>query len=201
MSKVTNNPWRRRQAVKSSAFRWISLREKFLVIVVQFYKFDFHIINERRNIYMANIMDKYSDDEFIKIVQQSFSYKECLFNLGYHSNSGASTNRLKQKIQQLNIDVSHFTSKIPMVRSEENIFIENSTASQKTLRDWYKKGNYVLYVCSICGQEPIWQGKQLTLILDHKNGINNDDRLENLRWVCPNCNQQLPTTGFHGNKS
>ena len=137
---------------------------------------------------MANIMDKYSDDEFIKIVQQSSSYKECLFNLGYHSNSGASTNRLKQKIQQLNIDVSHFTSKIPMVRSEENIFIENSTASQKTLRDWYKKGNYAPYVCSICGQEPIWQGKQLTLILDHKNGINNDDRLENLRWVCPNCN-------------
>ena len=152
---------------------------------------------------MASIMDKYSDDEFIKIVQQSSSYKECLFNLGYHSNSGASTNRLKQKIQQLNIDVSHFTSKIPMVRSEENIFIENSTASQATLRDWYKKGNYVSYICSICGQEPIWQGKQLTLILDHKNGINNDDRLENLRWVCPNCNAQLDTTNGkninHGN--
>ena len=34
-----------------------------------------------------------------------------------------------------------------------------------------------------------------TLILDHIKGINNDDRLENLRWVCPNCNQQLETTG------
>ena len=143
---------------------------------------------------MASIMDKYSDDEFIKIVQQSSSYKECLFNLGYHSNSGASTNRLKEKIQQLNIDVSHFTSKIPIARSEENIFIEDSTASQKTLRNWYKKGNYTPYICSICGQKPVWQGKQLTLILDHKNGINKDDRLENLRWVCPNCNAQLDTT-------
>ena len=37
-------------------------------------------------------------------------------------------------------------------------------------------------------------GKVLTLILDHKNGHNHDDRLENLRWVCPNCNQQLDTT-------
>ena len=38
------------------------------------------------------------------------------------------------------------------------------------------------------------QGKALTLILDHINGRNHDDRLENLRWVCPNCNQQLDTT-------
>lgn len=48
---------------------------------------------------MASLMDKYSDDEFKRIVLQSSSYKECLINLGYHSNSGDSTNRLKQKIQ------------------------------------------------------------------------------------------------------
>lgn len=143
---------------------------------------------------MISLMDKYSNEEFIKIVQQSFSYKECLLNLGYNSNSGASTNRLKQKIQQLNIDISHFTSKIPIVRTEDNIFIKDSTASQRTLRFWYTKGNYTSYICSICGQEPIWKEKKLTLILDHINGINNDDRLENLRWVCPNCNAQLDTT-------
>jgi len=34
------------------------------------------------------------------------------------------------------------------------------------------------------------------MILDHINGVHNDDRLENLRWVCPNCNYQLDTTGF-----
>ena len=39
-------------------------------------------------------------------------------------------------------------------------------------------------------------GSLLTLILDHINGSNHDDRLENLRWVCPNCNQQLETTGY-----
>jgi len=43
---------------------------------------------------------------------------------------------------------------------------------------------------------PEWQNKPLTLILDHINGNNKDHRLENLRWVCPNCNQQLETTGF-----
>ena len=89
----------------------------------------------------------------------------------------------------LNIDYSRFISPKTLVkRQENNVFIENSTASQATLRRWYLKGEYTPYVCSICGQEPLWCGKELTLILDHINGKNHDDRLENLRWVCPNCN-------------
>jgi uncharacterized protein with PIN domain len=50
-------------------------------------------------------------------------------------------------------------------------------------------------LCSICGLLPEWNGKELTLILDHINGHNKDHRIENLRWVCPNCNSQLDTTG------
>ena len=143
---------------------------------------------------MPSLMDKYSDEEFIEIVLTSNSYKDCLFNLGYASKSGSSINKLKEKIGRLNIDVSHFTSTIPIARTEENIFISDSTVDQKTLRKWYKKGNYTEYKCTICGQEPFWNGKELTLILDHINGYNRDDRLENLRWVCPNCNYQLETT-------
>lgn len=143
---------------------------------------------------MLSLMDKYSDDEFIKIVLESTSYKECLFNLGYASNSGSSTNKLKEKIGKLNIDVSHFTSTMPIVRTEDNIFISDSTADQSTVRKWYKKGEYSEYKCAICGQEPFWNGKELTLILDHINGYNHDHRIENLRWVCPNCNYQLDTT-------
>lgn len=36
-------------------------------------------------------------------------------------------------------------------------------------------------------------GEKVVLILDHINGINNDNRLENLRFACPNCNSQLKT--------
>ena len=38
------------------------------------------------------------------------------------------------------------------------------------------------------------------MILDHINGDNKDDRLENLRWVCPNCNYQLDTTNGKNKK-
>ena len=47
--------------------------------------------------------------------------------------------------------------------------------------------------CACCGIEAIWNGKPMPLILDHINGINDDNRLENLRFVCSNCDSQLDT--------
>ena len=143
---------------------------------------------------MAAIIDQYSKQELEQIVQQSHTYKEVIEKLGYQSRSGSNQNTVKNRIEKYGIDVSHFSSNVqPIKRTEENVFCVNSTASQQTLRRWYKKGNYTSHICSICGQPPLWQGKELTLILDHINGICNDNRLENLRWVCPNCDSQLKT--------
>ena len=126
--------------------------------------------------------------------------KEVIDKIGYSTHSGSNNVTVKKRLQHYGIDTSHFVFQKGTSRCAENVFIENSTASQKVLREWYINGNYSPYKCSICGQEPFWNGAKLTLILDHINGKNHDDRLENLRWVCPNCNQQLPTTGFRGNK-
>lgn len=143
------------------------------------------------------IIDKYTKEELEQIVKQSYSYVQVLQKLGYSTKGGNNNVTLKKRIQKYNIDISHFNSNINKIeRKPENIFYENSTASQQTVRRWYIKGNYSEYKCSICGLLPKWQGKDLTLILDHINGNNKDHRLENLRWVCPNCNQQLETTGY-----
>lgn len=141
-----------------------------------------------------SILNNYSDEEFARIVSESCSYKDCTQKLGYNSCSGATMKLVKERIDSLNLSTKHFYSITRMKRNEENIFVQNSTANQNTLRRWYKKGGYTKYECSICGQGPFWNGKELTLILDHINGVNIDDRLENLRWVCPNCNYQLDTT-------
>ncbi len=45
----------------------------------------------------------------------------------------------------------------------------------------------------MCGQGEEWNGNHMSLIIDHINGINNDNRIENLRIVCPNCNATLDT--------
>lgn len=148
---------------------------------------------------MKSLVDEYTQEELVNIVKISTSYKDLAKKLGYTSFSGDLKKLLEKKFS--NFDTSHFNKVIcPIKRTAENIFIKDSTADQSTLRKWYYENKYTPYICSICGQEPMWQGKSLTLILDHINGINNDDRLENLRWVCPNCNQQLETTNGKNKK-
>jgi hypothetical protein len=46
----------------------------------------------------------------------------------------------------------------------------------------------------------VWNGKQITLILDHVNGVNSDDRVENLRLLCPNCDSQQTETKSGANR-
>lgn len=142
-------------------------------------------------------IDTYTDEELEKIVQESSTLQEVVEKIGYSYASGASRSMVKLKLEKKGISLKHLERKAGggITRNEENIFIENSTASQATLRRWYIKGNYMPYVCAICGQEPFWNNKKLTLTLDHINGNNRDDRLENLRWVCPNCDRQLDTFG------
>ena len=47
--------------------------------------------------------------------------------------------------------------------------------------------------CAICGQRNQWNERPLTLILDHIDGDSENNRRENLRLICPNCDSQLPT--------
>ena len=80
---------------------------------------------------MAARIDTFTDEEFIKIVQDSDSMKDVARKLGYKSYSGDSGVRIRTRIDKLGISTDHFSlgHKRPMKRSAENIFIENSTAS------------------------------------------------------------------------
>lgn len=142
----------------------------------------------------TSILKSYTKEELKNFLQEATSLTDFLFLLGYNAYSGSVVKTAKEYFKEIGLE-EEYKQIAPIKRNPDNIFIVNSTASQKVLRKYYKRGNYTPYVCSICGQQPEWNGKPLTLILDHINGNNKDDRLENLRWVCPNCNQQLPTTG------
>lgn len=141
-----------------------------------------------------SLISTFSKEDLQKIVKNCTSMRELERKLGYQS-IGNNGKTIQNYLDQLNISTEHFTGlpKGTISRTPQNTFIKNSTATQAVLRRMYTKGNYSPYKCAICGQEPIWNGKPLTLTLDHINGDNHDDRLENLRWICPNCDRQLPT--------
>ena len=141
------------------------------------------------------IMSQISDEQFATIVQNSTSIKEVGVKCGYSNSGSGSADIVKKRIIKQQLDISHFARKTPIKRTDEEIFIQNSPVDQRVLRNRYKEKGYTEYKCSICGQEPFWNGKELSLTLDHINGDNHDDRLENLRWVCPNCDRQLDTYG------
>jgi hypothetical protein len=48
-------------------------------------------------------------------------------------------------------------------------------------------------VCAECGTGELWQGRRLVLEIDHVNGESGDNRIVNLRYLCPSCHSQTPT--------
>jgi hypothetical protein len=75
----------------------------------------------------------------------------------------------------------------------EEVMVENSSYTRHSLKARILEENLIEYRCACCGIGPEWNGNPMPLILDHINGINNDNRLVNLRFVCSNCDTQLPT--------
>lgn len=77
--------------------------------------------------------------------------------------------------------------------SHEEYFKENAEHSGKHIRDRILKYNLLPYKCACCGNTGNWNGQELVLQVDHINGIHTDNRLENLRFLCPNCHSQTDT--------
>ena len=138
-----------------------------------------------------------SDVEFTELVLTSESYRQIALKAGYSETGSYVKKQIEERICKLNLNTSHFLkhsgggNKIP----DDEVFKLNSSVGQTTLRRRYLSKNYTKYECSICGQKPIWNGKELVLTLDHIDGNHHNNVISNLRWVCPNCDRQLDTYG------
>lgn len=142
-----------------------------------------------------------SRDAVAEAISKSGSAKEVLENLGLRAAGGnhkaltkwCSVHGLELPVFKRVYSEDHAIS---LSTPDELVFIENSAYSsragiKKKLRKIWKE-----WTCADCGIGEEWNGKSLTLQLEHRNGIWNDNRLENLELLCPNCHSQ--TDSFAG---
>lgn len=131
---------------------------------------------------------KYTKELLEPFVIRNTSLRGVIKDLGL-SHSNGSSQVISNAIRRNNLDTNHFCRdiKTTLKYKNEEIFINNSKANRSTVRKRIIEQQLIEYKCQNCGCNNQWMGKTMPLILDHINGINNDNRLENLRFLCSNC--------------
>lgn len=79
------------------------------------------------------------------------------------------------------------------VLSSKELFRKGCSHARGAVKKRILRERLLPYTCEECGLGDEWNGKKLVLRLDHRNGVNNDNRLKNLRFLCPNCDSQTET--------
>ena len=149
---------------------------------------------------------KYTAELLAPLVASSESFAQVLAKLGLQA-TGGNYRHLAFRLRFLNISTEHFKGQgwsrgqtrathagvahntSCRERTDEEVFVENSPESCGARLSRRLKRLGRAYVCGECGISE-WNGRPLNLHVDHVNGVNNDNRFENLRFLCPNCHSQ-----------
>lgn len=151
---------------------------------------------------MTNKIYECTDEQFVELIKNSTNISEVLFKLGYTIKGNSwGFSLIRKRMSELGISTRDFKGKSALITTSaerivdpKKLLSKNCKHQRTVLRRYIIKEGLIPYKCAICGTTE-WNGKTLSLELDHINGVNNDNRLENLRFLCPNCHSQTTTYG------
>tara|TARA_Y100000389_G_scaffold164488_1_gene168210 strand:- start:4878 stop:5591 length:714 start_codon:yes stop_codon:yes gene_type:complete len=145
-----------------------------------------------------------SNADFKKYVAESFFYNEIARKCGYKCCTNYRV--IKKRIDILGLSTSHFKQNNNGGRKQKKqiykVAIENSTYNRGSLKKRLINELGWKQECALCKCETspknVFDGRPHSMELDHINGVNNDHRLENLRFLCSNCHAKTDTfKGFN----
>lgn len=144
---------------------------------------------------------KWTDESLIKSCKESLSIRGFLIKLGLVP-TGGNYQQINFYIKKNKIDIKHFTGKawnkglkgryIPIIPLSLRMTSNSQYQSYKLKNRLFKEG-LKIKECEECGWKKVSKDGRLPLELDHINGNKHDNRLENLRILCPNCHSLKPT--------
>ena len=144
------------------------------------------------------------DDKFKEIIAKSRSYRnvvrlilndELLDDSIIASISTRHKNDILKKIKKLELDTSQFQKEYIRYNKVDlkQVLVENKQYDSRILKKLLYTEEIKEEKCEACGIGPVWNELPLVLQLDHINGNNKDNRIENLRILCPSCHDQTST--------
>lgn len=136
---------------------------------------------------------KYTDEQLIETIKKSFSLRQVLIELGLNPKGGGNYQALQNKIKELNIDTSHLKGQgwnkdrvSGPKRDIEEYLLNRCPIHSHQLRLRLIKEGYFEPRCYSCNNTE-WMSNLIPLELDHIDGNHQNNNLNNLRLLCPNC--------------
>lgn len=129
---------------------------------------------------------------------ESTSVNDIIRRLGLRP-AGGNFKTIKKYLKLWDIPHVHFGERGPYPRGGRSaaplaeVLVRDSTYNRGSLKTRLYREGIKRPICELCGQGEEWGGARMSMILDHINGDGTDNRLENLRIVCPNCNATFET--------